>query len=79
MRTLYEIAHYNRTTVGELTGTRRKWSVIHLPDGIAEFFGLNEDERTIRVEHFDDGISANEIPFISALWDIKDKEAEKSK
>lgn len=75
MRSLYEIAHANHTTVGELTGSRRKYSTIHLPESVAQAFGLNEDERVITIEHHDEGISVNEIPFISALWDIKNSES----
>ena len=75
LRTLYEIADANHTTVGELTGTRRKYSTIQLPERVAQAFGLSEDESQLVIEHYDEGISSNEIPFIMALWEIKKKES----
>jgi hypothetical protein len=50
-----------------------------LPERIAQAFGLSEEENLITIEHHDEGISSNEIPFIAALWDIKDKESKKRK
>lgn len=77
MRSLYEIAHANHTTVGELTGSRRRYSTVHLPESVAQVFGLDKEEAVIRIEHHDEGISVNEIPYISALWDIKNSERDK--
>lgn len=74
MRSLYEIADAKQTTVGELTGTRRRYSTVRLPERIAQAFGLSADESVITIEHHDEGISAAEIPYISALWSIKAKE-----
>jgi hypothetical protein len=56
--------------VGELTGTRRRYSKISVPDKIAQFIGADE----LVIEHFDEGISANEIPFWRAYYEIKRKE-----
>jgi len=53
-----------------LTGTRRRWSVIRLPERLAETLGESE----IIIEHFDEGISPTEIPYISAFWELKEKE-----
>lgn len=75
MRTLYEIAEAKQVTVGELTGTRRKYSKIRLPERVAQAFGLSEEESEIIIEHYDEGISSAEIPFISAFWEIKNAEA----
>ena len=75
MRALYEIADATHTTVGELTGTRRRYSTITLPEPIARVFGLNEDERVITVEHYDEGMSSSEVPFFQALWEIKNAES----
>jgi hypothetical protein len=60
-------------TVGELTGTRRRYSKIRIPDKLAQFIGDDE----ITIEHFDEGISVNEIPFWSAFWSIKAEEEKK--
>lgn len=77
LRTLYEIANANKTTVGELTGARRRYSVVHLPEPLAQRFGLSEEESRIRIEHHDEGLSASEIPFIRALWELHDEESKK--
>lgn len=74
LRALYEIAESRNTTVGELTGTRRRYSVLRLPEPIAQRFGLAGEDASIRIDHFDEGISSSEIPFIAALWEIHDKE-----
>ena len=71
------MADAKNVTVGELTGTRRRYSTIHLPERVAQAFGLNEDEAVITIEHHDEGISSAEIPFISAFWEIKAKEAKR--
>lgn len=77
MRALYEIADSNNTTVEELTGTRRRYSTIALPEPIARAFGLSAEDSTIVIEHHDEGMSASEIPFIQALWELKREESER--
>lgn len=79
MRQLYEVADANHTTVGELTGTRRRYSTIEIPERIAQTFGLSEEERVIRIEHHDEGLSANELTYIRALWEIKEAESKNKK
>jgi hypothetical protein len=44
---------------------------VRLPERIAQTFGLSEEESVIKIEHHDEGISPNEIPYISALWSLK--------
>lgn len=61
-------------SVGDLTGTRRRYSKVRLPDRLARFVGADE----LTVEHFDDGISVNELPYWRALAAIK-REEEKSR
>lgn len=73
------MADAKNVTVGELTGTRRRYSTIHLPERVAQTFGLSADESVIRIEHHDEGISPNEIPFWSAFWKMKSKEAKRKK
>jgi hypothetical protein len=73
LRSLYEIADAKKITVGELTGTRRRYSKIKVPDKWRAFIG--EDELVI--EHVDEGMSVNEIPYWNALWNIKQEESKK--
>jgi len=56
-----------------LTGTRRRYSKIHVPEKLRKLIG----EDTITIEHFDEGISVNEIPYWQAFWDIKKAEENK--
>jgi len=65
--------------VGELIGTRRRYSTMHLPERIAQTFGLSAEEAVIRIEHHDEGISPTEVPFWSAFWSIKSAEAKNRK
>lgn len=60
--------------MGELIGTRRRYSTIRLPERVAQMFGLDESDSVITIEHHDEGISPNEIPYWSAFWSIKAKE-----
>jgi len=62
-----------------LTGTRRRYSEIRLPERISKALGLGEAENVITIEHKDEGLSASEIPFIRALWGIKSDEEKRSK
>lgn len=73
---LYEIADANGTTVGELTGTRRRYSTVKLPERSARALGLEDGESVLTIEHHDEGLSSTEIPFIQALWDIKNDDQE---
>jgi hypothetical protein len=50
---------------------------VHLPEPIAQRFGLNAEECRITIEHHDEGLSASEIPFIRALWQLHDEESKK--
>jgi hypothetical protein len=72
---LYEIADAKNTTVGELTGTRRRYSKVRVPDKWRAFVGADE----IHIEHYDEGISTNEIPFWGAFWQIKRDEEKRNK
>jgi hypothetical protein len=47
---------------------------MRLPEPIAQRFGLAAEDAEIRIDHYDEGISSSEIPFIAALWEIHDKE-----
>lgn len=77
MRTLYEIAKHNKTTVGELTGSRRRYSVVQIPEPIAQRFGLSAEESRLHIEHYDEGLSASEIPYIRALWELHNEESKR--
>lgn len=75
LRSLYEIADEKNTTVGELTGTRRRYSRILVPEKLRDLIG----EDHIHIEHCDEGISAAEVPFWGAFWKIKEEESKKRK
>jgi hypothetical protein len=78
LRSLYEIAEEKKVTVSELTGTRRKYSKVKLPERVARAFGYDDNEEAeIIIEHYDEGISSAEIPYIAAFWDIKREEEER--
>jgi hypothetical protein len=70
MRSLFELADAKNCTVGELTGTRRRYSKVSLPDRLARFVGADE----LVFEHYDEGVSVNEIPYWSAFWSVKKDE-----
>lgn len=72
-RSLYEIADEKRTTVGELLGTRRRYSRIHVPEKLRNLIG----DDFIHVEHYDEGINAAEVQFWGAFWKIKNDEQKK--
>jgi len=74
LRTLHEIAEARGTTVGELTGTRRRYSIFRLPEPIAQRLGIDPEDAAIRVDHYDEGISSSEVTFIRALWKIHERE-----
>jgi hypothetical protein len=64
------LADGKNATVGDLTGTRRRYSVVRLPEQIAQLFGADE----LRIEHYDEGISTAEIPYWHAFYQIKNEE-----
>lgn len=76
---MYEIADAQNTSVGDLTGTRRRYSVIRLPERIAQAFGLSEDDRDIKIEHYDEGLSAREVQYTRAFWELRHEEEERRK
>jgi hypothetical protein len=69
------LADAKNTTVAELTGTRRRYSRIQVPEKLREFVG--EDE--IIIDHIDEGINANEILHWSEFWALEKKEQQKAK
>jgi len=72
-RALYEIADAHGVTVGELTGERRRYSRIHVPESLRPLVGQDY----IHIEHFDEGINANEVQFWKVFWEMKRKEEER--
>jgi hypothetical protein len=56
-------------------GTRRRYSKIQVPDKLRSFVGAEE----ITIEHYDEGISANELPYWNAFWALKEDEQKKKK
>lgn len=73
MRSLYEIADALGTTVGELTGERRRYSRIEVPEKLRDWVGQDY----IHIEHYDEGINANEVQFWKVFWELKRQEEEK--
>lgn len=73
MRSLYELADAKHTTVDDLTGTRRRYSIVRLPGQLARLAGADE----LRIDHYDEGISTTEIPYWSAFYQIKNEEAKR--
>lgn len=72
---MYEIADEKKTTVGELLGTRRRYSRIHVPEKLRGLVG----EDHIHIEHHDEGINAAEVQFWGAFWQIKEEAQKKKK
>jgi hypothetical protein len=68
------LADAKQTTVGDLTGSRRRYSVVRIPDSLARIVGADE----LTIEHYDEGLSVNEIPYWQAFWQIK-RDEEKSR
>jgi hypothetical protein len=69
------LADAKKTTVGELTGARRRYSKIQVPEKLHDFVGQSE----IIIEHIDEGFSMNELPYWSAFWQIKADEEKRRK
>jgi hypothetical protein len=78
LRSLYEIADAKNVTVGDLTGTRRRYTRVNLPEQLARLVGLGPED-VIELEHFDDGMAVTELPYWSAFYDIKAKEQKQKK
>lgn len=67
---MYDLADAKKTTVGELTGTRRKYSRIRIPQKMQSMVG----EEYVIIEHIDEGINAAEINMWAAFYEIKNEQ-----
>lgn len=67
---LYDLADSKHTTVAELTGTRRKYSRIRVPQKLQSIVG----EEYVIIDHIDEGINAAEINMWAAFYEIKNEQ-----